>query len=516
MPQASNAVRTILDSTPPENRTLGWAALAWTAEYLRQPDGPNAGSSWKYTPEQVRILLRWYEIDDRGRFVRRRGVLRRMKGWGKDPFSASLAAVELCGPCRFDGFDAGGAPVAVAHPAAWIQVAAVSLDQTRNTMTLFPGLFSPAAHDDFKLDLGKTIIYARGVGRIEAVTSSPSALEGGRPTFTILNETQEWRESNEGHAMAAVIRRNLAKSNDGAARAMEICNAHRPDEESVAEVTYEAMRKADGDVSDLYYDAVEAPPVPDLTDRDTLRAALLLARGDSTWVDVDRLCDEIADPATKEHIARRYYLNQVIRVDSEHWIPSSLVLARIDKTCDVDGPVVIAFDGSYRRDATALVGCTLDGHVFPIKVWERPELAPEDWKVPREEVHATLQQAMDDYEVVELAPDPPGWHSEIEEWEATYGDVVVRFDTNQPARMCPAVDRFAAAVAEGAMTHNGDPVLIRHISNCAPRANRAGTALAKSLQTRKIDAAVAAVVAYERAMWHAVNAADAEPLIAWR
>lgn len=32
----------------------------------------------------------------------------------------------------------------------------------------------------------------RGARRIEAVTSSPRALEGGRPTFTVANETQHW------------------------------------------------------------------------------------------------------------------------------------------------------------------------------------------------------------------------------------------------------------------------------------------------------------------------------------
>jgi hypothetical protein len=70
------------DGVPDENRTLGWNVLAWTAEYLQQPDGPNAGQPWLFTDEQARIVLRLYEIDDHGRFVYRRGVLRRMKGWG--------------------------------------------------------------------------------------------------------------------------------------------------------------------------------------------------------------------------------------------------------------------------------------------------------------------------------------------------------------------------------------------------------------------------------------------------
>lgn len=182
------AIRTWPDTIPPPERTLGWIILAWTADHLRQPDGPNAGQPWEYTLEQARILLRLYEIDAQGRFVHRRAVLRRMKGWGKDPFLASIAGGELCGPCRFSGWAESGLPTASRHSAPWIQVAAVSKDQTRNTMTLFPGLFAPETIDEYGVDLGKEIIYARGGGRIEAVTSSPRALEGGRPSLVIANE----------------------------------------------------------------------------------------------------------------------------------------------------------------------------------------------------------------------------------------------------------------------------------------------------------------------------------------
>ncbi|WP_143061048.1 hypothetical protein [Saccharopolyspora shandongensis] len=34
-------------------RTLGWELLAWTADFLRQPDGENAGQPWRFTREQA-------------------------------------------------------------------------------------------------------------------------------------------------------------------------------------------------------------------------------------------------------------------------------------------------------------------------------------------------------------------------------------------------------------------------------------------------------------------------------
>lgn len=61
--------------------TLGWDVLEWQLDYLLQPDGDKVGEPWTLTPEQVRFVLWWYAIDETGRFVYRRGVLRRMKGW---------------------------------------------------------------------------------------------------------------------------------------------------------------------------------------------------------------------------------------------------------------------------------------------------------------------------------------------------------------------------------------------------------------------------------------------------
>jgi len=79
---------------PAENRTLGWGILDWSTKWILQPDGPDAGQPWRYTDEQAKMVLVWYEIDETGRFVYRRGVIRRMKGWGKDPMLAALSLVE--------------------------------------------------------------------------------------------------------------------------------------------------------------------------------------------------------------------------------------------------------------------------------------------------------------------------------------------------------------------------------------------------------------------------------------
>jgi hypothetical protein len=495
-------VRSIPDTVPAENRTLGWAVLEWTAEWLQQPDGTHAGEPWTYTDEQARFILRWYEIDSDGRFVVRRGVLRRMKGWGKDPLLASIAAVELCGPCRFGGWAADGSPVVVQHPAPWIQVAAVSQDQTRNTMTLFPGLFTKDAVREYAIDLGKTIIYARGVGRVEAVTSSPQALEGGRPSLAVLNESQEWLANNEGLAMAKTIRRNLAKSNDGSARSMEICNAHLPGEESVAEETYEAYQQARGVIPGLSYDSLEAPPVADLHDLDAVRAGLFAARGDSVWLNVERLLDEIADPVTPEYMSRRYYLNQVVAVEGERWMPMDLWDERHREGYKIPdhAECVLGFDGSFNGDSTAVVAVQLGDtpHIEVVKCWEAAVTEP-DWRVPIEDVEEKIRETCRRLSVREIAADAYRWARSL---EILAGErlPVVEFP-QRPARMIPATTRLYEAVCNAGVTHDGNPDLRRHVSNAVLKVSSQGGHLTKDAKTspRKIDLAVTAVMAFERA-----------------
>ena len=93
--------------------------------------------------------------------------------------------------------------------------------------------------------------------------------------------------------MSRAINRNLGKSRDGAARSLAIQNAHVPGEGSVAEADYETWTAIETGRSRaaLYYDATEAPSDTDLADRDSLRAGLIDARGDSEWLDIDRLVE---------------------------------------------------------------------------------------------------------------------------------------------------------------------------------------------------------------------------------
>jgi hypothetical protein len=502
---------------PDEKMTLGWAVVEWAEEMLLQPDGPDAGETWKWTLEQLRLLLWWYAVDEQGRFIYRRGTLRRVKGWGKDPFAAALAAVELLGPCRFGGFDSTGKVIAVPHPAPWIQVAAVSKDQTRNTMSLFPGLFGTKERAKrMGVDLGKEIIYTDRGGRIEAVTSSPRALEGGRPTFVILNETQHWLANNEGHAMAEAVARNLAKIRDGAARALSITNAHEPGEDSVAEREWDAWLKIDSGKSratGVLYDSVEAPADTDLKDPDSLARGIRAARGDSHWLDVERLVAEVYDPRTPPSMSRRFYLNQVVAAEDAWMAPHEWNACAQPEQVVTDGDeVVLFFDGGKSDDATGLVGCRVsDGHLFVAGVWEKPDgPAGDGWEVDRDDVDRVIHAAFERFDVAALYCDVALWESYIDSWRDRYSDRLRVWATTGAGKkghatawdmrsrvpeFTAAAERFVSDVVGADLSHDGDPVLTRHVLNARRAPNRWGVSLRKEHResTRKIDLAVCAV-----------------------
>lgn len=514
--------------------TLGWHALAWTKTYLQH----YVGRPWQYTPEQARLTLWWYALDPvTNRFLWRDGVIQRLKGHGKDPLGASWSGFEFVGPCRPSGqvADEGnewgipeGQPLGAQHPAAWVQIAAVSQDQTRSTMTLFPGMFSKRAIAEYRIDLGKEIIYAdKGRARIEAVTSSPRAMEGGRPTFVLLNETHHWVDSNQGHEMAAVIERNSTKSADGMSRTLALTNAYEPGEDSVAERTREAFESVEaGRVTDvgLFYDSLEAPAEAKLTEawiEPTLRAV----RGDSTWLDIERLKASILDVRNPASRSRRFWFNQITAAEDAYLAPFEW------DACPHEGiqlepgdELVLFFDGSKSDDATGLVGCRLsDGHLHTFGVWQRPANWPDStpWRVPRDQVDGVVDSVFATYKPLAFFADPGAgyddadgeryWDGYVDSWAQRFGKRLklkavasghgqhaVMWDMGDRRRQqtfTEAVDRFYRDVLERQLTHDGHKVLRQHVANARRRTNAWGYTIGKEHResARKVDLAVCAI-----------------------
>lgn len=512
-------ITTLPDAIP--EKTLGWAVLAWCDRFIRQPDGPRAGSEFRFTREQVAFILHWYGVDPTGRWTYSRGALRRAKGWGKSPVIAALALAELCGPVRFGGWWPDGEPVAVEENSPLVQLAGVSEKQTWNTMSLVLAMCreSPIV-DEYGLDPGQTRIFTASGGKLEPITASASTAEGARPSAIFEDETHWWTETNGGHNLDRVNRRNVGKRAGGTARVLESTNAHAPGENSVAEKTFETWQAgAQGRLkrTGLLYDSREAPPGIDLSDEAALREGLRCAYGDSTWLDDERLLDEIFDPSTPPSDSFRFYLNVVYQAADAWLAPTEW--GRRERAGYRPAPgaaITLGFDGSIRDDATALVGCEVDsGHLFLIGCWEKPSgPAGDHWQVPREAVDAAVSDAFGLWNVIAFYADPPNWQDYLDRWAGEFADRLqvkakgvggpIEFWTNRSAVMVAALERFHVAVVaaregEAGLTHDGDPVLTRHVLNARRRSGRAGITIAKEHPSsdRKIDAAMAAVLAYE-------------------
>lgn len=498
--------------------TLGIGVLIWAETELAQPDGDNAGDPWQWRESQARMVAWWYALDESGRFLFRRGQIVLPKGSGKSPVAAALSCCELAGPVVFDRFDADAPGGAVGRPNAspLVQLAAVSQDQTDNTMTLVLAMLrdGPAARHIPGLDTGITRVLTRS-GKLQPVTASAASREGARLTAAILDETHLWTKTNGGHRLATTIRRNLGKR-DG--RSIETTNTWVAGELSVAEQTAKyADLVAEGEYEQLDESILRWHPhadVDDLSDEPKLRAGLEQLYGDYPWVNVDRIVAEIYDLGTPPAEARRFYLNQVSSED-DAWLAQYewAVRARPGTVVADRDVITVGFDGSRRRsrgvtDATALVGCRVaDGHLFPIRVWEQPETV-RDWEVPTVEVEAEIASMFSRYKVVGFYADPALWETFIASWEAKYGgqlavkasrDHPIQWRMNRPHVVVEATEKLFSAVVDGEMTHDGSSVLTRHVLNARRRTSRSGVQIAKASpdSANKIDAAIASVLAWQ-------------------
>jgi phage terminase large subunit-like protein len=112
--------------------------------------------------------------------------------------------------------------------------------------------------------------------------------------------------------------------------------------------------------------------------------------------------------------------------------------------------------------------------------------------------------------------DPFRWARTYQALEAQ-GLPIVEFPQS-PQRMTPTTQRFYEAVLNAGLTHSGDPRLARHIDNCVLKVDARGSRLAKDTRNspRKIDLAVAAVMALDRAATSAPKAEPVVPLVVWR
>ena len=219
---------------------------------------------------------------------------------------------------------------------------------------------------------------------------------------------------------------------------------------------------------------------------------------------------------THESAFIRYRLNGWTAVDNA-WLQAGVfdALATDRKLQDGDR-VVLGVDAAWQNDASAIVACSVDEphHLEILGLWEKPDTAGGHnmgWRTPIHELKDTILEACERFKVVEIACDP--WR--LEETLANLAEMglpVVEFSTNSIQRMTQATQLCYDKIIAGEISHTGDPALIRHFNNAVLREDpKRGSRLTKERKgsSKKIDAAIAAIIALHRATFY--QEADAPP-----
>ena len=517
--------------------TLGWRNLAWAGLNLSAPKG----GPWTYTLEQARFVL-WSDAinPETGEFLYPSAVLQRLKGHGKDPVGACVSATDICSEDAMFDHWRGDVPVGRQQENAWVQIIATAQQQTQTTMKLFPGLIPAETRKKYGIQIGKLNVWARGdTAQIEAVTSNPLTVEGARPTRIIRVETQNWNSSNSGHDMAGAIEGNAAKSEGGAARILDLCNAYRPGEDSVGQKMREAFEATQGthceaheDLTDwpecincqrpksmefgLLYDSLEAPPEAPLT-AEAAPGVVESIRGDSVWLNTRRIVQSIVNGSNSASESRRKWYNQISAAEDAWADPNDVRNASRPELIAAGEAVVLFGDGSKSGDATGLMATRIsDGHCQVLHV-QQPKAGQI---VNRAAFDLAVIEAFGTFKVMAFWFDPSHakdddtegdnrfWWTLCDEWSQRYGKRLkcwpvktgnrthaVAFDMalaiNQ-AIFVPACEQVASELVSGTVTFTESAWLREHMVNAKLAPGLYGTSIRKDNRSsrHKIDLAV--------------------------
>jgi phage terminase large subunit-like protein len=327
--------------------------------------------------------------------------------------------------------------------------------------------------------------------------------EGLSPTMVIFDElhAQPNRELFDVMALAQGARGNLATL---IAITTAGVKSDSSGQDSIAYNLYQYGQKvARGEIDDPTFFMAwwEAPQEFDHTDPKTWELA------NPGFDDICAKSDfESAVLRTPESEFRRKRINNWVS-SKDAWLPAgSWDQLAVPSDYTEDDEFIIGFDGSWSNDSTAVIGIRLPRHeddkphLFMIQTWEKQPDDDASWRVPTLEVEDVIIQFCTKYRNVrEVVFDPPRWTKTMVMLEEM-GFPVVGFPTFSAARIVPACQIFYDAVTEQTITHDGNPVLTRHLDNAVVKSDRFGRRITKESagSPRKIDAAIAAVIALDR------------------
>lgn len=197
------------------------------------------------------------------------------------------------------------------------------------------------------------------------------------------------------------------------------------------------------------------------------------------------------------------------------WLPTGSWDTCIGETSLEGKDYVLGLDGSFSGDATVVTYATIEDipQVGIVGAWEKDSNIHDDtWRVDVLEVEETIRQFVaKNPNVKEIACDPYRWTRTMQVLMEE-GYPIVEYPSTNARRMVPACAKFYDAVVDQKMIHDGNPLLARHLSNAVIKIDQLGPRIVKENRAsqRRIDAAVAAVLAFDRAT---ASRIEEEPLV---
>ena len=449
----------------------------------------NAGEPIQLRGWQEKLLEETLELDELGLFKKRTAV------WSMGRKNGKSALVTGLGLWFLINGDEGGE---VYSCAAEKEQARITFGDARKIIEREPELAGLC-------NIYRDVIEVPSTGSIWRVLSAEAySKEGLNASAVIFDEAAALKD----RAMWDVMQLSMASRRQPMMLATTTCGVKSDSsgQDSTAYQLYQYGQKvARGEIVDpsFYMAWWEAPADSD-------------HRLEETWVKANPGYGDLNSKADFESMVKRTpeaefrtkRCNQWVNSQNT-WLPAGVwdTLADTDVVVGEFDEIVLGIDGSFSGDTTAIVGVTVPKsrddkpHVFLVKAWEKQVDDLDDWRVDTLEVEQTLIAFCQSHpNVKELAFDPFRWQRSMAVLQ-DLGLPVVEFPSTSPRRMVAACSKVFDSVTEATLTHDGNPLLARHLDNCVLKIDNIGPRIVKESRNspRKIDAGVAFVIAYDRA-----------------
>ena len=383
---------------------------------------------------------------------------------------------------------------------------------------------SPDLSDEVRIFKGvNTLEHTPSGSTYRAVSSEAYTKEGLSPTFIIADELHAWptRELFDVLQLAMGARRDPLMLITTTAGVMST----RTEDESILYQLYNyGMSLTRGEVKDDTFFMAWWGATEESDHRDE-RVWAAANPGLDDIVDIEDIRSVIKTTPESEFRIKRTNLF----VPSENfWLPvGAWEACKANDVLDPRLPVAVGIDIGIVHDASAVTVAQKQGERVVVRgrYWINPHrpgtVAHEDWRLPLDELLQHLRDLHGQFPTSAVkidgrsVPGPAyvydryGLASAELTLEAEHGFALIPIP-QQGGWMVEASRRFYEAVLEKRISHDGDPTLAAHLRNVVPRqVGESGWRLEKASRSKKIDAAVATVMASSQAM-------EAAPPSRWR